>query len=233
MTPPPNGPGNGYLPGTKVTAEAIPGPDNDLLAWGGACSGTIQTSNCTLTIDSDKNITATFIKLPNVTVNGQRVTGSSVSLTNATISVDPAPNASASSYRAGTRVTLKALTGLGYVVSSWTGACAGTTSDTCVLVTDGDKSTNVSFGPVLLMLNGTQVETTLNFVQNGSVTVQPPPDIPSAQGGLYTPGTQVTITAQANAGSTFKQWTGACAGQPAQCKLTMKGAAVIAVELGP
>jgi Divergent InlB B-repeat domain len=47
-----------YLPGTKVTLTATPGPGEVLAGWGGACSG---TTSCQVTMSTDHDLTATFV----------------------------------------------------------------------------------------------------------------------------------------------------------------------------
>jgi hypothetical protein len=47
-----------YLPGTKVTLTATPGPGEVLAGWGGACSG---TTLCQVTMSTDHDLTATFV----------------------------------------------------------------------------------------------------------------------------------------------------------------------------
>ncbi len=47
-----------YVENTSVTLTAEPSNDNEFYSWGGSCSGTGST--CTLTMDSDKSVTAEF-----------------------------------------------------------------------------------------------------------------------------------------------------------------------------
>jgi hypothetical protein len=47
-----------YAPGTVVTLTATPDPGSPWVGWAGACSGTATT--CTLTMNSDKSVTANF-----------------------------------------------------------------------------------------------------------------------------------------------------------------------------
>jgi len=174
---------------------------------------------------------AMFIKLPSLTINGVLITSGSASVANGSVIVDPAPNASASRYRAGTRITMTALPSAGNVLLQWTGPCAGS-GVTCTLTAEGDKVVAVIFAPVRLSINGQLVNSNVNVigVPNGSVEISPPPSIPP---GLFTTGTQVTLTARPNVGMKFKSWAGACAGQPAVCQVTMDGAKQATVEIGP
>jgi hypothetical protein len=47
-----------YASGTVVTLTATPDPGSPWIGWGGACSGTATT--CTLTMSSDKAVSAAF-----------------------------------------------------------------------------------------------------------------------------------------------------------------------------
>jgi uncharacterized repeat protein (TIGR02543 family) len=47
-----------YPPGTMVTLMAEPGPGQTTVDWGGDCAGTVPV--CSLTMDSNKSVTATF-----------------------------------------------------------------------------------------------------------------------------------------------------------------------------
>jgi hypothetical protein len=47
-----------YTSGTVVTLTATPDPGSPWIGWAGACSGTATT--CTLTMNSDKSVTANF-----------------------------------------------------------------------------------------------------------------------------------------------------------------------------
>jgi uncharacterized repeat protein (TIGR02543 family) len=49
--------GESYPQGTKVTLVAFPGAGSSFVSWGGACSG---TGVCSLTIDGNKSVQATF-----------------------------------------------------------------------------------------------------------------------------------------------------------------------------
>jgi len=67
--------GQGYLNGTPVTLTAAPDAGSNFSGWSGACTG---TDPCNLTIDSPKNVTATFLPAPPVqtfTISGTITAG--------------------------------------------------------------------------------------------------------------------------------------------------------------
>ena len=43
-----------------VTLQAVPGPNSTFGSWNGACAAFDQNTTCQLTMDADKNVTATF-----------------------------------------------------------------------------------------------------------------------------------------------------------------------------
>jgi hypothetical protein len=49
-----------YASGTVVTLTATPPTGTDTFAWGGACTGTASTSNCTVTMSAAKTVSATY-----------------------------------------------------------------------------------------------------------------------------------------------------------------------------
>lgn len=53
--------------GSQVTISANPGVDSVFAGWSGACGG---TGNCSVTMDSDKSVTATFNTAPIVKIGG-------------------------------------------------------------------------------------------------------------------------------------------------------------------
>lgn len=107
-------------------------------------------------------------------------------------------------YEAGTTVTLTAnplTVGAGAsFFAGWGGACAiAGANRTCVLVMNSNSAVTATFSLLLTI--------TVNIAGDGkgTVTANPP-------GFAYEPGTQVTLTATPNTGSTFTGWAGDCAG---------------------
>ncbi|WP_275423317.1 S8 family serine peptidase [Geomonas subterranea] len=60
--------GQYFEPGTKVVLRATPAMNARFDGWGGACSG---TQACTVTVDSDKAVTASFTELPTLLAGGK------------------------------------------------------------------------------------------------------------------------------------------------------------------
>jgi len=107
-------------------------------------------------------------------------------------------NPSGGSYTPGTSVTLTALPDAGYAFSGWSGALTGATNPTTLLM-DADKSVFASFSAA------SQYSVTVQPTTGGSVTLSP-------AGGVYAPGTLVTVTAVPASGYRFGSWSGALSG---------------------
>lgn len=104
--------------GTKVTLKAAPESKSSFSGWSGACKG---TGECTLHVESDESVTASFAAYQTLTV---AVTGSGAgTVTAPEISC---PSTCAASYPQGTEVTLTAAPGAGTTFAGWSGACKGT-----------------------------------------------------------------------------------------------------------
>lgn len=108
--------------------------------------------------------------------------------TNGTISLDPAGG----SYDAGTAVTVTATPDAGYKFNSWSGSLTGTTNPVTNIM---DKDMNVTANFSLITFSLSAIST------NGTVSMNP-------AGGVYTPGTVVTLTATPKAGYMFSGWSG-------------------------
>lgn len=127
-------PGNQtYAEGSYVDLEAIPADGWTFSGWSGDVSGTTNTS---ITIDSNKTVTATF-------------TQNTHSLTMITVGQgDVLPGNQ--SYTPGTNVDLEAIPANGWIFDSWSGDASGTANTSITL--SGDKTVTATFIP-LLQLN--------------------------------------------------------------------------------
>ncbi len=67
-----NPPGSTYAEGTVVTLTATPDADSDFTGWSGACAG---TGSCSVTMDADKSVTATFDLKPTAPCSSLQVAG--------------------------------------------------------------------------------------------------------------------------------------------------------------
>jgi hypothetical protein len=117
-------------PGQVVTLTARPAGGFGLSGWGGACSGTQTT--CRLTMNGDKNVSATFAVRPKLTViepGAGHITG--------TGGIN-CPGTCTATYNPGQKVTLRAVGSATEIFFNWEGDCAGTAT-TCTLTMNSDK----------------------------------------------------------------------------------------------
>ncbi|MCP4541679.1 MAG: DUF11 domain-containing protein [Chloroflexi bacterium] len=102
-----------YDQGKVVTLTATPGADSEFIGWSGASSGT--TNPVTLTMDSDKTVTATFDLLPTVPTYTLTV------IVSPTMSGSVTLNPPGRVYAENTVVTMTAVPANGYEFVAWSG----------------------------------------------------------------------------------------------------------------
>ena len=112
-----------FANGAAPVLTATPTAGQVFAAWGGDCSGT--SPSCTLAMDRDRNVTATFAAIgANSFALGVSIVGSgSVTSQPAGISCG---STCAANFAAGSSVTLTAAATGGQVFSGWTGSCSAT-----------------------------------------------------------------------------------------------------------
>jgi uncharacterized repeat protein (TIGR02543 family) len=183
-----------YASGQIVTLQATPNAGYTFSGWSGDLTSTANPA--TLTMDSNKSVTASFSAAPAPTTYTL-----TVSATNGTVTKTP----NQASYASGQIVTLQATPNAGYVFSGWSGDLTGTTNPV-TLTMNANKS---------VMANFTAITYTLSVsAANGTVTRTP--DQTS-----YTSGQTVTLEATPNAGYTFSGWSGALTGTTNPATLVM------------
>lgn len=126
-----------YGTGTAVTLTAQPTAGSNFQGWSGACTG---IGTCTLTMGSNKSVTATFSALPTYTLTVKRSGKGRIVSTPAGISCG---TDCTEPYAKGTSVTLKAIPSSGYRFSGWSGACTGT--GPCILNMTAAKKVTGTF----------------------------------------------------------------------------------------
>jgi len=124
-----NPPGGVYYGGTVVTLTAAPSPGFKFTGWSGDLAG--ATNPVSLTILSNKNITATFTAIYNLTVN---VVGSG------TVALNPPTGP----YETGTVVTLTATPASGFQLIEWSGDLTGSTNPATITM-NANKNVTATF----------------------------------------------------------------------------------------
>lgn len=138
-----------------------------------------------------------------LSINGQAVTGSTVSFTEGSVSVNPAPGDDGK-YAKGTTVTLTANAGSDYDWKGWT-ATSNDTSNPATISMDSRKQVTVTFEPrFTLSINNQLVVGSVISFNEGSVSVDKAP----GDDDKYAKGTVVTLTANPASGYGLKNWAG-------------------------
>ncbi len=125
-------PGRSYVQGTKVTLNAIGDLGFGFSSWGGDLSGTVNPA--TITMDSDKIVSASFVPIPTYEL--------STIATNGSVIITPSGGA----YNEGTTVSLKAMPDFGYEFANWSGDLSGSENPSTVTM-EANKSIFANFIP--------------------------------------------------------------------------------------
>jgi uncharacterized repeat protein (TIGR02543 family) len=131
-----NPPGGTYCEGTVVTLTATPDPGWQFDGWSGDLSGTQNPT--TITMGSNKNVTATFSQLP-----VQQYTLTVIIVGQGSVNLNPPGG----TYDEGTVVTLTAVADSGWQFDNWSGDLSGTQNPTTITM-DSDKTVTVTFTEV-------------------------------------------------------------------------------------
>ena len=197
--------------GSSVTLTAVPQGAATFAGWSGDCTG---TGTCTVTMDRTRNVTATFSagdQVVTLTHDGSGSGSFSFSVTPVAISGNNY------TFHYNTSVQITAQPNSTSTFSQWTGDCA-TQGSTCTLTMDRPHSANATFAPITKRL-----QITLSSPNSGTGNVTPSPTGTPCSGIArcwdYAYGTPVTLSAVADAGSSFAGWS-TCTGT-STCAVTM------------
>jgi phospholipase C len=210
--------------GTQVTLTATAASGSTFAGWTGACTG---TSTCTLTLTANTTVNAEFdtSTVPPVQLT-VTTTGSGAGTVTSNPSGISCPGTCSANFPSGTQVTLTATAASGSTFAGWTGACTGTS--TCTLTLTANTTVNAEFDTS----TPPPVQLTVTTTGSGTGTVTSNPtgiSCPGTCSANYPSGTQVTLTAAADSGSTFAGWSGACSGT-STCTLTLTANTSVGAE---
>jgi hypothetical protein len=207
VTLPPDGPvcsttcNKEYADGDVITITAEPAPGWRFKEWsgGGACSG--QVPACEIRMDDAKSVTATFEKLAHALTVSRDGTGAG-HVSSVPAGIDCASDC-AQEYEHGTEVTLTATPAAGSSFAGWSdGACIGTGA--CKVSMTQARSVVATFATGRHALTVVKEGT-----GSGTITSAPAGiDCGSDCAQTYDHDAMVTLTAQADIGSSFFGWTG-------------------------
>jgi hypothetical protein len=199
-----------YEPDLPVTLTATPVSGSTFVGWSGAgCSG---TSTCQVTMSSEMTVTAKFEKLQALNVS---IVGSGVGSVESSPSGIACPGTCSHAYEPGTQATLTATAAAGSRFAGWEGSgCSGT--GTCQITMTSEMAVTAKFEK-LQALN-------VSIAGSGAGSVESSPSgiaCPGTCSNAYPPGTQVTLTPVASAGSRFVGWEGSGCSGTGTCQITM------------
>lgn len=197
--------------GTEVRLQATPDNGMDFTGWGGDCAGTDNSltldNPLTVVLDDNKNCSATFMPIYNLTVNPAGEGSIEVQPTGKDCGVN------CNTYPQGTALTLTAQgkestpTEQGSKFTIWGGDCTGTDNPLTLTLADNMECTaNFERIPeagshnITAIVNGNGIATITNTTEFEC----------GPRCKTFPDGTDVTLTAEANAGAIFMGWTGDC-----------------------
>jgi uncharacterized repeat protein (TIGR03803 family) len=202
-----------YIAGKSVTLTASPDQNWVFKGWSG-CEN-MNGNVCTVTMNSARNVTATFT--PPHPLNVAYTGNGSITSSDGYINCG---SSCSHTYRDGSVVNLTAAPGQGWGFASWSG-CDQTRANACLLTMNADRAVAATF----------KLLYPLSVSKSGEGTVS------SSDGHIYcgnlcsysyVDGTPVTLSALPSSGSTFTGWTGCDNANGSYCSVTVAGAKNVA-----
>jgi uncharacterized repeat protein (TIGR02543 family) len=213
-----------YVSGTAVTLTATADAGATFASWTG-CDSTAGAT-CSVTVTADRTVTAIFdpiVNPPRYTLTVLKAGTGTGAVTGGGISCGATCSASLAS---GTAVTLTATADAGSTFAGWTG-CDGTAGATCSVTVTADRTVTATFDPVQYTLNVQKGGTGTGAVTGGGISCG------ATCSASLASGTAVTLTATADAGSTFAGWTGCDSTVGAACGVTMTASRTVTATFAP
>ncbi|MBL9146059.1 MAG: putative Ig domain-containing protein [Verrucomicrobiaceae bacterium] len=169
-----------YLIGDSVTVSAIPNPGYAFTNWTQGATIVSSSADYTFTATASRSLVANFVQVVqfNIATSAAPALGGSVT--------------GAGIYNSGSNVTLTATPAVGYVFTHWT-----------------NGATVVSSNPVYAFPAAASATLVAHFAEGVEILtdVSPPGAGLTTGDGSIPSGTSTTLTATANAGFTFLNWT--------------------------
>ncbi|MBS3816545.1 MAG: hypothetical protein KGY76_03160 [Candidatus Thermoplasmatota archaeon] len=196
-------PGEGsftYSENDDVNLEAVANSSYEFVEWTGD-NGTVADTKAnatTITMDENKNITATFQETVETNTLMLDVDGNGAVEVNGTEVDAPFEK----DYEVDASVDLEANASEGWTFTGWTGSVENDLKS-ITIVMDGDKNITAHFEEV----TAEQYNLTINIDGNGTVQVDGQ-NVDDGWSQEYDVGTNVTLNAIADESYTFSEWTG-------------------------
>jgi len=218
-----------YIDGDpQVELTATPDSGMRFAGWSGvdatACADP-SAPVCDVPMDAAKNITATFETnaVPQHTLTVSKSGDGTGGVTSSPAGIDCGATCSAL-FDDGTSVTLTATPDGSDTISGWTGCdSVGAGNATCTVSMTADRGVTVTFRAPTRIITRTL---TVSKGGDGTGTVTSSPGgitCGATCSALFNDGTSVTLTAAADAGSTFASWSGGGCSGTGTCGVTLSG----------
>ena len=209
-----------FIRGTVVNLNALPLAGSTFGSWSGC--DTTSGKTCSLTLNADRIVTATFnfsqvyLAVKIAGSGSGKVSGSGINCNPGCVSV----------YTKGTIITLNASASAGSAFAGWSG-CDTTSGKTCSLTLNADRTVTATF-------NSTQANlaVVLNGTGSGKVTGKGIVCDPICA-AVYAKGTVVSLTATPASNSTFAGWTGCGTVTTGLCTVTLNADKAVTATFKP
>jgi hypothetical protein len=209
-----------FAEGASVNLEAVPASGYSFANWSGSLSGSENPT--TITMDSDKEVTANFIQTQiTYTLTVDAGPGGGIEVNGTAPSLYPATY----TFAEGASVNLEAVPASGYSFVNWSGSLSSSENPTTIIM-DSDKEITANFIQITYALT-----VDVGLSGGGTVTMEPP-----QPAGGYVVGTEVTLTAVASEGYKFDHWSGSFVSSESTITITMDSDKEIAanfIEVAP
>ena len=182
-----------YISGTQVTLTATPAQGWVFTSWNGC--DTVNGNVCTVTMNNNRNPTATFTITYQLSVS--KVGSGTVTSSDGHINCG---SACSYTYNSGTQVTLTATPAQGWVFSSWSG-CDTVNGNVCTVTMNSNRNPTATF-LILYQLSVSVSGSGTVTSSDGNINCGPTCSY------MYASGTQVTLTATPAQGWAFTSWNG-------------------------
>lgn len=192
--------GGSYDENTVVQLTAIPQPGWEFSGWSGDLVSTDNPAN--ITMDSNKNVTATFteVTVPQYTLSTNTVGSGAVQA-----------NPGGGIYNENTVVELTATPDPGWAFSGWSGDLVSSDNPANITM-DSNKNVTATFTEIVVP----QYTLATSVSGNGQILLSP-------AGGIYDENTEITVSATADPGWFFAGWGGDLSGLTNPEIVTMDG----------
>ena len=224
--------GASYNSGTSVQISATPASGYEQTGWIGCDS--YSGADCIVAMNSARTVTATFDPITfNLGVNKSPAVGGTVISSPAGIDCGTTCIFDSAFYNQNTDITLTATPASGYAFWYWTGVCSASTTNTCDITMNNNKTASVYFIQTHLL---TLTKNNQDYGSIQTVGATPSISVPVGQpsaGASYSSGTPVQISATPASGYSFTSWTvtgtgaSTCAGTTNPCSVTMDSARTV------